>query len=181
MVRGFLLSTIHYLPFTRFLLSPVTLHAFFFESHNGSESADHVPHGADTGLCLYALLPEICLGACHLCPGGRDRREELTRVLRRLRGKPHESDFIALRYFPSGELFLDIGANYGQSIASMRLMTRAACLKRMDTNVRRGQRPKRRKRCFQRVSHSGLLEPRGTSTVLKEPLVRDMTTWSVSP
>jgi hypothetical protein len=31
------------------------------------------------------------------------------------------------------------------------------------------------------ASHSGLLEPRGTSTVLKEPGVRDMTTWSVSP
>jgi hypothetical protein len=26
-----------------------------------------------------------------------------------------------------------------------------------------------------------LLEPRGTSTVRKEPGVRDMTTWSVSP
>lgn len=30
-------------------------------------------------------------------------------------------------------------------------------------------------------SHSGLLEPRGTSTVLKEPGVRDSTTWSVIP
>jgi len=30
-------------------------------------------------------------------------------------------------------------------------------------------------------NHSGLLEPRGTSTVRKEPGVRDMTTWSVSP
>jgi hypothetical protein len=31
------------------------------------------------------------------------------------------------------------------------------------------------------VSHSGLLEPRGTSTVRKEPGVRDMTIWSVIP
>jgi hypothetical protein len=30
-------------------------------------------------------------------------------------------------------------------------------------------------------SHSGLLEPRGTSTVVKDPGVRDMTTWSVIP
>ena len=30
-------------------------------------------------------------------------------------------------------------------------------------------------------NHSGLLEPRGTSTVRKDPGVRDMTTWSVSP
>jgi hypothetical protein len=30
-------------------------------------------------------------------------------------------------------------------------------------------------------SHSGLLEPRGTSTVRKSPGVRDRTTWSVKP
>ena len=33
----------------------------------------------------------------------------------------------------------------------------------------------------QRSSHSGLFEPRGTSTVLKEPGVRDRATWSVIP
>jgi len=32
-----------------------------------------------------------------------------------------------------------------------------------------------------RTSHSGLLEPLGTSTVLKEPGVRDITIWSVIP
>jgi hypothetical protein len=31
------------------------------------------------------------------------------------------------------------------------------------------------------ASHSGLLEPRGTSTVRKAPGVRDSTTWSVNP
>src|SRR5258708_39031892 len=31
------------------------------------------------------------------------------------------------------------------------------------------------------ASHSGLLEPRGTSTVRKAPGVRDKTTWSVMP
>jgi DNA-binding transcriptional LysR family regulator len=36
-------------------------------------------------------------------------------------------------------------------------------------------------RDHQADNHSGLLEPRGTSTVRKEPRVRDMTTWSVSP
>jgi FkbM family methyltransferase len=60
--------------------------------------------------------------AQHYFPGGRDRREALTRTLRRLRRKPHEPDFVALRYFPPGSLMLDVGANYGQSIASMRLM-----------------------------------------------------------
>ena len=39
----------------------------------------------------------------------------------------------------------------------------------------------RRAATAQFASHWGLLEPRGTSTVLKEPGVRDMTTWSVSP
>src|SRR5262249_55862337 len=33
----------------------------------------------------------------------------------------------------------------------------------------------------QRSSHSGLLEPRGTSTVLKESGVRDRIPWSVIP
>jgi hypothetical protein len=32
-----------------------------------------------------------------------------------------------------------------------------------------------------RGSHSGLLEPRGTSTVRKAPGVRDITIWSVIP
>jgi len=31
------------------------------------------------------------------------------------------------------------------------------------------------------ASHSGLLEPRGASTVRKAPGVRDKTTWSVKP
>jgi len=31
------------------------------------------------------------------------------------------------------------------------------------------------------ASHSGLLEPRGTNTVLNEPGVRDISTWSVMP
>ena len=30
-------------------------------------------------------------------------------------------------------------------------------------------------------SHSGLLDPRGTNTVLNEPGVRDIRTWSVMP
>ena len=30
-------------------------------------------------------------------------------------------------------------------------------------------------------SHSGLLDPRGTNTVLNEPGVRDISTWSVMP
>jgi hypothetical protein len=38
-----------------------------------------------------------------------------------------------------------------------------------------------RERCSQRASHSDLLEPRGTSTVLNDPGVRDMTIWSVIP
>ena len=33
----------------------------------------------------------------------------------------------------------------------------------------------------QKLSHSGLLEPLGSSTVRKAPGVRDKTTWSVKP
>lgn len=55
-------------------------------------------------------------------PGGRDRREALSRVLRRMGGKPHDPDFVALRHFLPGQILLDVGANYGQSIDSMRLV-----------------------------------------------------------
>src|SRR5690349_7732687 len=60
--------------------------------------------------------------AQHYLPGGRDRREAITRLWRRLGRKPHEPDFGALRFFPPGQLLLDVGANYGQSAASMRLV-----------------------------------------------------------
>jgi hypothetical protein len=33
----------------------------------------------------------------------------------------------------------------------------------------------------QKASHTGLLEPRGSSTVRKAPGVRDKTSWSVKP
>jgi hypothetical protein len=39
----------------------------------------------------------------------------------------------------------------------------------------------RRIRLAHAASHSGLLEPRGTNTVLNEPGVRDISTWSVMP
>jgi FkbM family methyltransferase len=60
--------------------------------------------------------------AQHFLPGGRDGREVVSRVIRRLGRKLHEPDFAALRLFPSGQLFLDVGANYGQTAASMRLL-----------------------------------------------------------
>src|SRR5262245_16119759 len=44
-----------------------------------------------------------------------------------------------------------------------------------------GSHPKAARTHPQHASHSGLLEPRGTSTVLKDPGVRDMNTWSVNP
>ena len=55
-------------------------------------------------------------------PNGRDRREAMSRGLQRLRGRPHDPDFLALKYLPPGQVLLDIGANYGQSITSMLLM-----------------------------------------------------------
>jgi FkbM family methyltransferase len=58
----------------------------------------------------------------HYLPGGRDGREALSRAMRRLGRTLHEPDFAALRFFPPGQLLLDVGANYGQSAASMRLV-----------------------------------------------------------
>jgi FkbM family methyltransferase len=71
----------------------------------------------------------------HFLPGGRDRREAISRALRRLRGKPHDPDFAALRYFPTGQLLLDIGANYGQSVVSMRLMQPEASIVSYEPNI----------------------------------------------
>ena len=63
----------------------------------------------------------------------------------------------------------------------MSALTRKADLEGRFRNVRYGPIADI---CFarnHRAIHSGLLDPRGTRTVLNEPGVRDMTTWSVSP
>jgi FkbM family methyltransferase len=73
--------------------------------------------------------------AQHYLPGGRDRREAMTRVWRRLGRKPHEPDFGALRFFPPGRLLLDVGANYGQSAASMRLVQPEATIICYEPNI----------------------------------------------
>ena len=68
-------------------------------------------------------------------PGGRDRREALSRAMRRLGRKPHDPDLAALRHFPPGQVLLDVGANYGQSIASMRLMQPEADIISYEPNI----------------------------------------------
>ncbi|HQT79182.1 MAG: hypothetical protein B7Z80_17055 [Rhodospirillales bacterium 20-64-7] len=57
----------------------------------------------------------------HYLPGGRNGREALSRIVRRVRGIVHDPDLAALRLFPPDWLLLDVGANYGQSASSMRL------------------------------------------------------------
>jgi FkbM family methyltransferase len=73
--------------------------------------------------------------AQHFLPGGRDRRETISRLVRRVRGRPHELDFAALSYFPPNQLMLDVGANYGQSITSMLLVRPDASVIAYEPNV----------------------------------------------
>jgi FkbM family methyltransferase len=71
----------------------------------------------------------------HHLPGGRDRREALSRVVRRLGGRLHEPDFAALQFFPPAQLLLDVGANYGQSAASMCLLQPEAHIISYEPNI----------------------------------------------
>ncbi len=71
----------------------------------------------------------------HYLPGGRDGREAVSRTIRRLGRKLHEPDFAALRFFPPGQLLLDVGANYGQSAASMRLLQPEARIISYEPNI----------------------------------------------
>jgi FkbM family methyltransferase len=57
---------------------------------------------------------------CYL-PIGRDQKESIQRAERRWLRRPHEADFNAFVHFPKDQLLLDVGANYGQSVGSMRL------------------------------------------------------------
>ena len=68
------------------------------------------------------MIQKALRTAQNYLPGGRDSREAISRHLRRLRGRPHDPDFAALRYFPPRQVLVDVGGNYGQSIQSMRLM-----------------------------------------------------------
>jgi len=61
-------------------------------------------------------------------PGSRDRREMVSRVIRRFRHQPYGADFTAVQHLPPGQLLLDVGTNYGQSIDSMLLMQPQAAI-----------------------------------------------------
>jgi len=56
-------------------------------------------------------------------PAAKHLKDEAYRYSRQLFKIPHETDFKILRMFPDSvqDLYLDIGANHGQSIASIRL------------------------------------------------------------
>jgi hypothetical protein len=94
-------------------------------------SGKFTPHVSGMSMSLQKALRSVQ----NYLPGGRERKEALLRVIRQLAGKPHEPDFNALRYFPPGRMLLDVGANYGQSIASMRLMQPEAEVMPYEPNV----------------------------------------------
>jgi FkbM family methyltransferase len=94
------------------------------------------------GGCLYGLLP-----AMNLRPGRRlrvllSRSETAYRLGRRgqalarfVARRPHERDFAAFRHFAAREgLFLDVGANIGQSALSFRIFQKRAPILSIEAN-----------------------------------------------
>jgi FkbM family methyltransferase len=71
-------------------------------------------------------------------PWLQEPRFRLQRLLHRLSGAPGEADFGALRLLPwqPGALFLDIGANRGQSIDAMRMLVPQARVIAFEPNAR---------------------------------------------
>ena len=69
-------------------------------------------------------------------PFGRDATESIQQWLMRVTGRPHERDFQALRFCPADALFVDVGANHGQSILSITLVAPAATVVAFEPNRR---------------------------------------------
>lgn len=69
-------------------------------------------------------------------PGAVDAKFALQRQYRRLLRRPFEADFVALRCLPAApsNLYLDVGANRGQSIDAVRLMQPAAKIAAFEPN-----------------------------------------------
>ncbi|MEO5326128.1 FkbM family methyltransferase [Mesorhizobium sp. CC13] len=68
-------------------------------------------------------------------PGAKAGKEAVTRSLRRIMRKPHEPEFsIIARLKPEGQSFVDVGANAGQSIESIRLFAPEAALHAFEAN-----------------------------------------------
>jgi FkbM family methyltransferase len=73
--------------------------------------------------------------AQNFLPNGRDGREALARMVRRLGRQLHDPDFAAVGLFPPRQLLLDVGANYGQSVTSMRLVQPEARIISYEPNI----------------------------------------------
>jgi FkbM family methyltransferase len=69
-------------------------------------------------------------------PGAIDAKFAVQRQYRRLLLRPFEADFAALRWFPAvpAQLYLDVGANRGQSIDAIRLMQPASEIAAFEPN-----------------------------------------------
>ncbi len=77
-------------------------------------------------------------------PLGRDATEAVQQFVMRATRRPHERDFQAIRFCPSEALFLDVGANHGQSILSITLLAPRATIVAFEPNLRLAGRIKRR-------------------------------------
>lgn len=67
-------------------------------------------------------------------PGLARRRSTLERYYRRVLRRPHDPRFAALRLLPPGPLYIDAGANEGQSIESIRLYHPNAPIRAFEPN-----------------------------------------------
>jgi FkbM family methyltransferase len=105
----------------------------------------------------------------------QESRFRLQHLLHRLSGAPVEADFAALRLLPwePGALFLDVGANRGQSIDAMRMLVPQARVMAFEPNARLCARLARLYRADRRVEcvNSALGDAAGES-VLWVPIYR---------
>jgi FkbM family methyltransferase len=68
-------------------------------------------------------------------PVNRNAKEAVVNLLRRTMRVPAETDYRAVRHMPEGCLLLDVGANHGQSILSMRMFAPHARIVSFEPNA----------------------------------------------
>lgn len=87
--------------------------------------------------CNTEMIPHRLIRAIQSeLPGAKTGKEAVTRSLRRIMRKPHEPEFaIISRLKPEGQSFVDVGANAGQSIESIRLFAPDAALHAFEANA----------------------------------------------
>jgi FkbM family methyltransferase len=108
-------------------------------------------------------------------PFGRDTTEAVQQLIMRARRRPHERDFQAIRFCPPEALFVDVGANHGQSILSITLVAPRATIVAFEPNLRLAGKIKRRWQANPLVTvHAVGLSDRPATLPLYVPSYRGM-------